>query len=69
VDLVSNGIRPEHGVISIRFWNRFGGEALIQAIEVGPGASPAGARPLGFRGPAEMAPRAEPSRAPGKPGR
>ena len=37
VDLVFNGIEPDHGIICIRFRNDFGGEAMIQAIEIGPG--------------------------------
>jgi hypothetical protein len=49
VDLVFNDIRPQHGVLAIRFWNRFGGEAMIQAIEIGPGTSPAGAKPVAFQ--------------------
>jgi hypothetical protein len=52
VDLVLNDIRPKNGVISIRLWNRFSGEAMIQAIEVGPGASPAGAKPAQLHLPA-----------------
>jgi hypothetical protein len=52
VDLVFNDIRPKNGVISIRLWNRFSGEAMIQAIEVGPGASPAGAKPVPVQLPA-----------------
>ena len=46
VDLVFNDIKPEHGVIAIRFWNRFGGEAMVQAIEIGPGQSESGAKPV-----------------------
>ncbi|MGA2066757.1 MAG: malectin domain-containing carbohydrate-binding protein [Thermoguttaceae bacterium] len=52
VDLVLNDIRPKNGVISIRLWNRFSGDAMIQAIEVGPGVSPAGAKPVQVRLPA-----------------
>jgi hypothetical protein len=51
VDLVFNDIRPKSGVISIRLWHRFSGNAIIQAIEVGPGASPAGAKPVQFQFP------------------
>ena len=36
LDLVYNGIPAEHGVIAIRFWNRHGGEAMVQAIEIEP---------------------------------
>jgi hypothetical protein len=49
VDLVFNDLRPSNGVISIRLRNRFSGNAMIQAIEVGPGHSPAGAVPVEFR--------------------
>jgi len=37
VDLVFNDIEPQNGVIEIRFSNQHGGEATVQAIEVGPG--------------------------------
>jgi hypothetical protein len=46
VDLVFNHIKPEHGVIAIRFSNRFAGEAMVQAIEIGPGQSEPGATPV-----------------------
>jgi hypothetical protein len=46
VDLVFNDIRPKNGVIAIRFSNRFGGEAMVQAIEVGPGQAEPGAKPV-----------------------
>jgi len=36
VDLVFDDIRPAHGIIAIRFWNRRSGEAMCQAIEIGP---------------------------------
>ena len=48
VHLVFNDIRPKNGVVSIRFWHRHGGDAMVQAIEVGPGPSPPGAKPLPF---------------------
>ncbi len=35
-DLVFNDVRPEHGVIAIRFWHRTDGQAMVQAIEVAP---------------------------------
>jgi hypothetical protein len=44
VDLVFNDIRPAGGVVSVRLWNGHAGEAMIQAIEVGPGPSPPGAK-------------------------
>ncbi len=46
VDLVFNDVRPEHGVISVRFSNPEGGEAIVQAIEVAPGGGGEGARPV-----------------------
>ncbi len=46
VDLVYNGIEPKNGVISIKFTNTRGGEAIIQAIEVAPGDAPPGATPV-----------------------
>ena len=39
-DLVFKDVRPEHGVIGIRFWHRTGGQAMVQAIEVAACASP-----------------------------
>jgi hypothetical protein len=45
-DLVFNGIEPKNGVIVIRFWNRHGGEAMVQAVEIGPGSSEPGAKPV-----------------------
>jgi hypothetical protein len=47
LDLVVNGVRPRHGVIAIRFQGAAGGMAMIQAIEVGPVGSAAGAAPSG----------------------
>lgn len=46
VDLVFNDVEPKNGVIAIRFRNGFGGEAMVQAIEIGPGRSEGGARPV-----------------------
>ena len=46
VDLVFNDIKPAHGVIAVRFRNRHGGEAIVQAIEVGPGNGGQGAKPV-----------------------
>jgi hypothetical protein len=45
-DLVFNDIQPEHGVIAIRFSNRFGGEAMVQAVEIGPDKFEPGAKPV-----------------------
>ena len=46
VDLVFNDVRPTHGIIAVRFRHRSDGEAMVQAIEVGPGQNGPGARPL-----------------------
>jgi hypothetical protein len=46
VDMVFNGIRPEHGVITIRFWHRSPGEAMVQAIEIVPEKSEPGVKPV-----------------------
>ncbi|MFZ1934283.1 MAG: hypothetical protein WCB27_08860 [Thermoguttaceae bacterium] len=45
-DLVFNDIQPQHGVIAIRFCNRFAGEAMVQAIEIGPGGDEPAAKPI-----------------------
>jgi hypothetical protein len=50
-DMVFNNIKPENGVIAIRFWNRFSGEAMVQAIEIGPGRSKPGAKPVSSQPP------------------
>jgi hypothetical protein len=46
VDLVFNEIRPEHGVIAVRFVGSEGGEAIVSAMEVGPGPGGFGATPV-----------------------
>lgn len=46
VDLVFNNLLPLNGVISIRFSNTLGGEAIVQAIQVGPGDGGQGAAPV-----------------------
>jgi len=48
-DLVFNDIKPQNGVIAIRFWNRFSGEAMVQAIKIGPGKSDPGDKPVPFQ--------------------
>jgi hypothetical protein len=45
-DLVFNGIHPRHGMISIRFRNSSKGEAIAQAVEIGPGNGGEGAKPV-----------------------
>ena len=55
VDLVFNNIQPQNGVIDIRFIGgdpamSILGEASVQAIEVGPGSSRAGATPITMLG-------------------
>jgi hypothetical protein len=54
VDVTFNGVEPRHGVIAIRFRHRFAGDAMVQAIEVGPGNTAAGATPVQFRFPPGM---------------
>jgi len=46
VDLVFNKIQPENGAIEVRLLNRHGGEAMLQALEVGPGPGGDGAVPI-----------------------
>jgi len=45
-DLVFDNIEPKNGCIALRFRNRFGGEAIVQAIEIGPGPGGEGAKPI-----------------------
>jgi hypothetical protein len=45
VDLVFNNIAPQNGAIAIRFTGE-GGEAIVQAIEIGPGDGGKGAAPV-----------------------
>ncbi len=46
-DLVFNDISPKHGVIAVRFTGCNGAEAVVSAIEVGPGSGGKGATPRG----------------------
>lgn len=46
VDLVFNTIRPQNGIIEVRLRNKHQGEAILQALEVGPGDGGAGANPV-----------------------
>jgi hypothetical protein len=46
VDLVFDDIAPQNGVIEIRLSNSHGGEAILQALEVGPGPGGEGAKPV-----------------------
>ncbi len=46
VDLVFNDIRPKNGVIAIRLTGSNQGEAIIQAIEIGPDHGGSGATPI-----------------------
>jgi hypothetical protein len=46
VDLVFNDIQPEHGVIAIRFRGVDDAEAVVSAMEVGPGPGGKGAAPI-----------------------
>jgi hypothetical protein len=45
VDLVFNDITPRHGVIAVRFTGGNKAEAIVSALEVGPGAGGSGATP------------------------
>ncbi|NLX13495.1 MAG: hypothetical protein GXY44_07570, partial [Phycisphaerales bacterium] len=56
VDVVLNDLEPVNGIISIRFQNTLGGQAEIQAIEVGPGDGDEGAVPVSI--PADSPPNA-----------
>jgi len=46
VDVVLNDIEPKQGTVELRFQGSPGGEAMIQAIELGPGDGGAGAVPV-----------------------
>ncbi|MBC7329260.1 hypothetical protein H5T88_02770 [bacterium] len=46
VDLVFNDIQPKNGVIAIHLYGTYGGEAIIQAIEIGPGRAEGGVKPI-----------------------
>lgn len=46
VDLVFNDIQPEHGVIAVRLAGCNGSEAILSALEVGPGPGGEGAQPI-----------------------
>ena len=48
VDLVFDDISPKHGVIAVRFTGCKGAEAVVSAIEVGPGPGGQGAAPRCF---------------------
>jgi hypothetical protein len=52
VDLVFNDIEPWNGIIKIRFTGvpESGGEAFIQAVEIGPGRGGKGTKPVSARG-------------------
>lgn len=50
VDLVFNNIYPRNGIIEIRFSNNYGGEAIVQAIEIGLGSGGKGDRPVSLAG-------------------
>ena len=46
VDLIFNDITPKNGIIEVRLANTHEGEAILQALEVGPGPGGEGAKPL-----------------------
>ncbi len=52
-DLVFNNIRPQHGVIAVRFFGVASTIAMIQAIEVGPGPGGVGVKPVAYPFPAD----------------
>ena len=54
VDLVYNDVRPQHGVIAIRFQGTVSTVAMIQAIEVGLGPSAVGDQPVAFPFPPDI---------------
>ncbi len=56
LDLVFNDVKPQHGMVAVRFWNRFDGEAMVQAIELGPGRSQPGAKPVRASAPPKSTP-------------
>jgi hypothetical protein len=58
VDLVFNDIAPDSGIISIRFTGCPGAEAMVQAIEVGPGDGGQGATPVELPPPPAPPPKA-----------
>lgn len=51
VDLVFSGIKPKHGIIEVRFSNTHGGEAMVQALELGPSHGGQGVEPVGLTTP------------------
>ncbi|MCL4693754.1 MAG: hypothetical protein KJ060_14735 [Candidatus Hydrogenedentes bacterium] len=55
VDLVFNDIQPRNGIIEVRFVNRRGGEAIVQALEIGSGHGGDGAVPVAAAPPKEPA--------------
>ncbi len=46
VDIVLNDIQPQHGIIEVRLKNEHQGEAILQALEVGPGDGGESASPI-----------------------
>ena len=46
VDLVFDDIEPQHGMVAINFTGPNDGEAIVQAIEVGPGPGGVGAKQI-----------------------
>jgi hypothetical protein len=46
-----NDIRPESGVIAVRFWYRASGQAMVQAIEIGARRSQPGVQQAEFQFP------------------
>jgi len=44
-------VEHPYGVIAIRFWNRFSGEAMVQAIEIAPADGAPAIRPVSAQRP------------------
>ncbi len=53
-DLVFHDVRPEHGVVAVRFWHRFAGTASVQAIEITPGPSAPVPQPVQHKFPSDL---------------
>jgi hypothetical protein len=51
VDLVFDDIKPKNGIIAVRFTGVGSAEAIVSAMEVGPGPGGQGAKPVAVAGP------------------
>jgi hypothetical protein len=61
VDLVFNDLRPQNGVIAVRFVGVDGAEAIVSAMEVGAGPGGQGMKPISAANPppAKSTPKSE----------